>query len=615
MSGGFTGKILKVNLSTKKISHETLNWDEARDFIGAKGLGAKMLFDHLPPKTDPLSPENILMFTTGPLTGTKAQTSGRGTVVTKSPQTGLFLDSHFGGYFAMEQKKAGWDMILVTGKSPTPVYITIVDEHVELKDASSLWGKECLQTHEWLHNQEGKVKTAVIGPAGEHAVKFAAITIDGHRHAGRGGSGAVMGSKNLKAVTVKGSHTIALDDAEHFNQTAKEVRQKIMDNDFIPTRRKLGTPYLVKLINEWGFLPTRNFQDGSFEHAKDIDADTMQKRIVVGSGACYNCVIACWNKSQIKTGPYKGTSLIGPEYETLALMGSNLGMKTIEDVAYLNERCNELGMDTISLGVVMSFAIEAYHKGVISRKDLDNIGFDWGKTKELAALLKMIAYRKNKVADILAEGVKSASQVLGHDSQNYAMHVKGLEIPGYDPRGVFGMGLAYATSDRGACHQRAWTAKVEVLDPDLDRFSFKEKASMIKNIQDERASFFSLVLCDFAPISEEDCVGMFNFATGFHHTVDSYLQAGERIWNLIRLFNLREGLDTKQDTLPPRLLQESFSKGQAKGVAMTEKAYQQCLQEYYSLRGWDANGIPTAKKLQQLGLTHYAKQIRVKTDG
>jgi len=615
MSGGFTGKILTINLTTHKISKEPLNWEEAKDYIGAKGLGAKLLFDRLPPMTDPLSPENILMFTTGPLTGTKAQTSGRGTVVTKSPQTGLFLDSHFGGYFAMEQKKAGWDMILITGKSPTPVYLCIVDDHVEIKDATSVWGKECLQTHDWLQDQEGKVKTAVIGPAGEHVVKFAAITIDGHRHAGRGGSGAVMGSKNLKAITMKGSQVVSLDDPDHFNQTAKEVRQKIMDNEFIPTRRKLGTPYLVKLINEWGFLPTRNFQDGSFEHAKDIDAETMQEHIVVGSGACFNCVIACWNKSQIQVGPYKGTSLIGPEYETLALMGSNLGMKTIEDVAYLNERCNELGMDTISLGVVMSFAIEAYHKGVLRRQDLGNLDLDWGKTKELSQLLTMIAYRKNKTTDILAEGVKTASQTLGQGTHDYAMHVKGPEIPGYDPRGVFGMGLAYATSDRGACHQRAWTAKVEVLDPNIDRFSFKEKAAMIKNIQDERASFFSLVLCDFAPISEEDCVDMFNSATGFDHTVERYLQTGERIWNLIRLFNLREGLDTKEDTLPPRLLHESFSKGQAQGVTITEKAYQQCLQEYYTLRGWNTQGIPTAKKLKELGLTHYGKKAGVKMDG
>jgi len=415
-----------------------------------------------------------------------------------------------------------------------------------------------------------------------------------------------MGSKNLKALAIKGTQNIAVNNPGKFEQIAKDVRQKIQENDFIPTRRKLGTPYLVKLINEWGFLPTHNFQEGMFDHAKDIGAEAMQERIVVGSGACWNCIIACWNKSLVQTGPYKGISLIGPEYETLALMGSNLGIKSIEEVAYLNDRCNELGFDSISLGGVLSFAIEAYKKGVLSKKELNNLDIDFGKTKELARLIDLIAYRKNKTATLLAEGVKQASIALGKDTHTYAMHVKGLELPGYDPRGVFGMGLAYATSDRGACHQRAWTAKVEVLDPSIDRFSFTDKAKMIKDIQDERAAFFSLVLCDFAPISEEDSVELLNYATGFTHTVKSYLQAGERIWNLIRLFNLREGLDTKEDTLPPRILQEAFTQGQVKDVVMTKENYDACLQEYYSLRGWNSQGIPTRNKLNELGLQNYS---------
>jgi len=416
MVGGYTGKILNIDLNKKTTKIEKTNLNDARDFIGAKGLGAKILMDRLPIKTDPLSSKNILMFTTGPITGTSAQTSGRGTVVTKSPQTGLFLDSHFGGFFAAELKKAGFDIIIVNGKSDEPVLLVINNESIQFKDAREIWGKECLETHNWLQNKEGKVKTAVIGPAGENLVKFSAITFDGHRHAGRGGAGAVMGSKNLKAITVTGDNKIPLHNPEGFAKKSREVLKRIQENDFVPIRRKFGTPYWVKVVNEEGFIPTRNYQEGEFEFAKEIDADAMQKKIVDKGGACFNCVIACWNKSSIKNGPYKGVSLVGPEYETIALMGSNLGMKTIEDIAFLNSRCNELGMDTISLGGVLGFTIEAYEKGIITKSNLNNNDIGWGKTKELAKLIEDIAYRRGKIPSILAEGVKVAAEVLGKNS-------------------------------------------------------------------------------------------------------------------------------------------------------------------------------------------------------
>jgi len=605
MSGGYTGKILVIDLKNQSIEIEKTNIVDAKNYIGAKGLGAKILFDRLPKGTDPLSSDNIIMFTTGPLTGTRAQTSGRGTVVTKSPQTNLFLDSHFGGSFAAEMKKAGWDIIIIKKRSKNPVYVRINNDQVDFKDGSKLWGQECLKTHKSLLKNEGKSKTAVIGPAGENLVKFSSITIDGHRHAGRGGPGAVMGSKNLKAICISGTGKIPLHDSERFNEKAKEVLKKIQENNFVPIRRKYGTPYWVKPVNDWGFLPTKNYQEGNFESGDEINAESMQKKIVDGSGACFNCVIACWNKSSIKVGPNKGVSLIGPEYETIALMGSNLGIDNIEDVAFLNERCNELGMDTISLGGVIGFAIEAYKKGAISKIDLAGIDIDWGKTEELSKLIHDIAYRNCKAADVLAEGVKIAAEKLGKDSKAYAVHAKGLEIPGYDPRGSFGMGLAYATSDRGGCHQRAWTVTTEINNPDYDRFSFEKKAKLIKNVQDERAAFFSLVLCDFAPISEQDCVDMWNLSTGFKHDVKSYLKSGERIWNLIRLFNLREGLDTADDTISLRFFKDSFTKGQAKNITLPEKDFKQSLKEYYDLRGWTSKGIPTEKKLKELDLEKY----------
>jgi len=602
MSGGYTGKILNIDLKKQTTTVEKTNLTDANKFIGAKGLGAKILFDRLPEKTDPLSPKNILMFTTGPLTGTSAQTSGRGTVVTKSPLTGLFLDSHFGGFFAMEMKKAGWDIIIANNKSEKPVYLVIKNDSVEFNDASKIWSKECLETHDALQEAEGKSRTAVIGPAGENLVKFSAITFDGHRHAGRGGAGAVMGSKNLKAIVISGTNKIKLHDEEGFKIKSKEVLKQIQENDFVPKRRKYGTPYWVDVINSEGFIPTKNYQEGYFEHGDKINAETMQTRIVDKGGACFNCVIACWNKSSIKSGPFKGVSLVGPEYETIALMGSNLCMPSIEDIAFLNSRCNELGMDTITLGGVLGFAIEAYEKGIITKDDLGENDIGWGKPKELGKLIEAIAYRKCRISDILAEGVKSASEKLGKNSEEFAVHVSGLDIPGYDPRGTFGMGLAYATSDRGACHQRAWTVKAELYLPDLERFSFENKAQIVKDVQDERAAFFSLVLCDFAPISEENCVDMWNLATGFNHTVESYLKCGERIWNLVRLFNLREGHNPTNEKLPTRLFKEPFTKGPANGVLLKQEDFQKSLQEYYLLRGWDEKGIPTSGKLKELGL-------------
>jgi aldehyde:ferredoxin oxidoreductase len=289
-------------------------------------------------------------------------------------------------------------------------------------------------------------------------------------------------------------------------------------------------------------------------------------------------------------------------------MGSNLGIKTIEDVAYICDRCNELGMDTISMGGILGFAVEAYNKKIIKKKDIDGINIGWGKTKELTKLMENIAHRTTKTTKLLGEGIKTASEKL--KAENIAVHCKGMDIPGYDPRGTFGMGLAYATSDRGACHQRAWTVRAELKDPELDRFSFEKKAQIVKDVQDERAAYYSLVLCDFAPISEENCVEMWNLATGFKHTVESYIKCGERTWNLIRLFNLREGLKPGSDKLPPRVYNDSFTAGPAKNIVIKKEEFEKSLKEYYSLRGWNSEGIPMLKKLKYLGLEKYTKQVK-----
>jgi len=599
MDSCYKGKLLEINLTKGSHNIVELDRDDLRNYIGGKGLGAKLLYDWLEKGTDPLSPDNLLIFLTGPLTDTKAPTSGRGTIVTKSPATGLFNDSHFGGFLATEIKRAGYDGILFKGKAEHPVMVHVRDKDITIEDASHLWGKRNHQVFQELTKEKPKLRTATIGPAGENMVKFACVTIDQHRHAGRGGSGAVMGSKNLKALTVKGTGSTGIHDEEHFNEVLAEVRKDLAANEFVPIRRKYGTPIWVKPVNAAGILPTRNFREGEFEHAEDISGEALHERIWTKNGACYNCPIACWNHSRIRQGEYKDTVLVGPEYETIALMGSNCGIASIEEIAKLCSECNDLGMDTISTGVAISFAMECSELGIIP-KDLLDIRF--GNTDKVIKLMDDIAHRQG-IGNMLAEGTKRAAEQLGGDTHKFAIHVKGLEVPGYDPRGVPGMAIAYATSDRGACHQRAWTVKAE-LNGDLgDRFSKDGRAVFVKDIQDERAAFFSMVLCDFLPISEKNTTALWAHASGFDVSKEDYLQAGERIWNIIRLFNLREvGLTRADDTLPDRLLNQPLPSGEAEGKTVTSEMLDSMLDEYYLSRGWDAQGIPGEEKLTELGL-------------
>ncbi len=589
---GYTGTILTIDLSNETVSREQLNEEDARKFIGGKGLGAKMLFDEIDPVVDPLSPENVLILATGPLTGTLTPTSGRWCVVTKSPLTSLYLDSHVGGYFGAEMKKAGYDFVVIKGKAENPVYIAINDDDVEIKDAGHLWGKNCFDT-EHLLQEEGRVLS--IGVAGENQVKFACINTDLQVHggrggnAGRGGAGAVMGSKNLKAVVINGTKKLKYADEEKYKAAVKKAITMINENSFIPQRRKYGTPIWVNPVNENKLLPTRNFSQGNFEHAEDISGETMHDTIVKENKSCFNCPIACgkWTKFEFDGEEYE---LEGPEYETIALLGSNCGNGSIEDVAYLSYLCDDLGLDTISAGNAVAFAIEAAKNGLI---DADITFSDPKSQKEL---IRKIAYREG-IGDDLAEGVKRMSEKYG--GTEYAIQSKGLEFPGYDPRGAFGMGLAYATSDRGACHQRVWTVNAEIQGDLTPRYGIDGRAEFVKEGQDERACCYSLVLCDFAPLDVETFVEMLNTATGFDYTKEEYLQTGERIWNLTKLFNIKNGVTRKDETVPQRIMEESLELDEAR---IGKERFEKMLSQYYELRGWDENGHPTKKKLKELGL-------------
>jgi len=593
MLGGYSGKMLEINLTTSKVKNFFPNEKRLRTFIGGKGLGARILVDELEPGADPLGPENPLLFATGPLTGTRAPTSGRFCVVTKSPATGLFLDSQVGGWFGPEMKFAGYDLIIIKGKASKPVYLLIENDKVTIEDASELMGKGIFETEETLKKRHPGVRVGSIGPAGEHLVKFACIGFDLYRQAGRGGAGAVMGAKGLKAIAIKGDMEVRYADERRFETLVKEAHQVVRNNDTIALRTKYGTPLWVNPMNEAGLLPTKNFSKGSFQKAEEISGETMKERIWVKNKACFGCPIACGKLTEVKEGKYKGAIVEGPEYETLALMGSNCEIDSVEAIAMMNMICDDLGLDTISTGNVLAFAMECHERGII-KEDLE-----FGHADAAIEMIKKIAYRK-ELGDLLAEGVKKSSQEIGKGSEKFAMHVKGLEVPGYDPRGAWGMALAYATSDRGACHQRAWTVSEEIAGKLGVPHSTRGRAKLVKEKQDERSCCFSLVICDFAPFDGELVVQMLNAATGFDFTVDEYLKTGERIWNLTRMFNVREGVTRKDDILPPRFLEEKLDKMDEKVI--TSENLDIMLNEYYQLRGWNDDGIPTKEKLEELGL-------------
>jgi len=609
---GYTGRILEIDLTQRSHSIRDLDKELARTFIGGKGLGAALLYGMTDKGIDPLSPENPLLFLTGPLTGTAAPTSGRWCIVTKSPLTNLYLDSHAGGYFGSELKRAGYDIITIKGRSPRPVYISIEDENIEINDAEKLWGKGTVETVRKLRKRhdDPKLRIASIGPAGEKLVRYAMITVDSHEQkerggqAGRGGAGAVMGSKNLKAVCVKGTGGIEYHDEKAFTEIARKSHKKVRASPAYLMRREYGTTSLIRPMNSFGILPTNNFNTTIFEHAEAINGEHMKEAIVTGNKGCFGCPMLCGKQSYVSEGKYKGTEVEGPEYELLALMGSNCGITNVEAVARGAYLVDDLGLDGISTGVAISFAMECYQKGILTKEDLFGHEGSYGNEELYLELIRAIAERRG-VGDLLAEGVRIAAKRLEQGTASFAMQVKGMEIPGYDPRGSHGMAIAYATSDRGACHQRAWTVNSEILADPPNNHSIEGKARLVKDFQDERAACFSLVLCDFVPIDVEDFVDLFNASTGFDYTEEEYLRCGERIWNLTRLFNVREGSSRKDDILPERL-KIPLPEGPSKGKAITDEMLDTMLDEYYNYRGWTSDGIPGKEKIRELGLEEFA---------
>lgn len=614
---GWNRKVLRVNLTEGTCKAEPLNMQWADEYLGSRGLATKYLVSEIDPMVDPLAPENKMIMSTGPLTGTMASTGGRYTVVTKGPLTGAIACSNSGGFFGAEMKFAGWDMIIFEGRSLTPVYLYVENDKAELKDAADLWGKSCWETEESIKHrlQDPLVRVSSIGAAGENQVLFACIVNDLHRAAGRSGVGAVMGSKNLKAVALRGTKGVSgIKDMKAFMKITTEKKKVLADNavtgEGLP---KYGTQVLMNVINEMGALPTRNHKDVQFESAGRISAEAMhEKRATDGkpqlvtNAACFGCTIACGRIAEIDKShftvvnnpKYWGASG-GLEYEAAWALGAANGVGDLEALQYANLLCNEQGMDPISFGATIGAVMELYEMGVLTKEQL-GIDAPFGSAEALARLTEMTALGEGFGKEI-GQGSKRLCAKYGHPG--LSMTVKGQEFPAYDARGIQGMGLAYATSNRGACHLRGYTVASEVLGIPVktDPLVTEGKPELVKAFQDATAVFdaagicvftsFAWTLADVQPQIEAACEGDWS--------MEKLNAMGERIWNMERLFNNAAGLTNKDDDLPPRLKTEPAKVGPAKGLV---SGVEKMLPEYYALRGWTPEGKPTAETLERLGL-------------
>jgi len=603
VKGGFHGQILRVDLSQNRVSVESLEDGLARDYIGGRGLGSAILWRELPPKVDPLSPENKLILATGPLNGTGAALSSRYEVVTKSPLTNTILSTNSGGRFAIALKRTGFDALIIEGAAQNPCYLWVDDEKVEVRDASPLWGLNSHETTDGLLKERSpQAAVACIGPAGEKGVLFASVMNEKDRAAGRGGAGCVMGAKRLKAVVVQGSHETPIADREGFQEARKEALSILSEAPITKNAlREYGTAVLINIINEYGALPARNFQEGYFPDADSVSGETLKELLYERSVACATCSVACGRATRTRE-----RSGEGPEYETIWALGPMCGVKELEAIAEANYNCNEMGFDTISAGNTIACAMELWERGYLDKATQDMIraelGGDlrFGNGEALLRCTELIG-RNEGFGRYLAQGSFRLASRFGHPE--LSMSVKGLEIPAYDPRGFRAMGLAFATSNRGGCHLRAYLIGPEALAAPyaVDRFTSDGKAALVKLYQDLSAVIDSMGLCIFTifALNPEHYASLLSTVSGEPLEARGLLRMGERIWNLERLFNLREGFTKVDDRLPPRFSQESLPRGHSKGQFVDLKPL---LEEYYSLRGWDEEGIPTEGKLKELGL-------------
>ena len=612
---GYANCILRVNLSGGKIKKEPLDESLAKAFLGGRGVALKLFCDEVPPGIDPLGEQNKLVFMTGPLTGTAAPTAGRYDVVAKSPLTSLFGAASAGGHFGAELKFAGYDGVIIEGVAAKPTALVIRDGGVELRDASHLWGSSTTETEKILREELGdrKVKVACIGPAGENLVRFAAIINDSTRAAGRCGLGAVMGAKRLKAIAVRGTKDVQVSDFDGLMKLLDRLRELGRYETLAIGLSTYGTASIVSYVHAIGGFPTHNFKlQFDYEEIEPIDQESIRESLVLKKSACFGCPIGCGRLSRIPEGKYADELGEGPEYEHINTLAGRCGCYDLNALMKAHNLCNELGMDGITAGGVIGFAMECYEAGVLDADRTGGLELRWGDADIVIELLERIA-RREGVGDLLAEGVKRAAERLGRGAEKYAMHVKGLEFPGYEPRAMKGAALSFATANRGADHLGALMTLVDfgmamplamvTVDP-LELSS--EKVRLVKELEDWMQVLDSAIICKFFGVllRKEELASLISLVTGFDFSVKTLERIGERIWNLERLFNLREGLRGKEDDwLPDRFYEEPLPKGAASGEVIPREEFERRLSEYYRLRGWDEGGVPTAGKLRELGLS------------
>jgi aldehyde:ferredoxin oxidoreductase len=616
------GKFLRINLSDGKIIEEPMRDDWVRKFIGGAGLASWYLYEAMPAGTDPLGPENPLIFMTGLLTGTASPSSGRYSVVSKSPLTGIWGQANSGGSFGPALKRSGFDGIIFEGISPQPVYLKIIDGHAELRDASHLWGLKVPDTEDQLQKElNGKATIASIGPAGENLVRYAAIMNNKHRAAGRCGLGAVMGAKRLKAIVCAGNARIRLAEGHAFNQ---EVRKKLalLDESLLRVGfEAFGTNMISDLVNVRGGYPTRNWQQGVFEDIEEVNGEGLSRKVLIEGVNCFACPVKCGRRTEIREGKWQGHDGEGPEYETANMLGAMCGNSDMNAITMANYLCNEYGLDTISAGSSIAFAMECYEKGILTKGQTGGLELRFGDSDLVVDLIGKIAHREG-VGDLLAEGTRVMSQRLGRDSEHFAMHVKGLELPAYDPRSAKICGLGYVTANRGGDHITAYIEGPTFFDmPFLliedssihDPFvANPQEARVLIDLENALTMFDSAGGCKFMGIllTAEDYVAIINTAAGWNLSVDDFRKSGERIYNLGRALCVREGITRKEDALPPRLMLDPLPDRPAKGMVISHETIEMLKDAYYEMRGWDkATGIPTAEKLRDLELDEFIDEL------
>lgn len=589
---GYWGKLLRVNLTNREIGTEDLDETLLSSYLGAKGIGAYYFCKEMGKGAEPLSPDNLLILSTGPYQGTDVPSTGRFAVIAKSPLTGIFLDSYCGGWFGHSLKRCGYDLLTIEGKAERPSYISIKDDEVQIKDASELWGKTTKEMEVLLRKLEGeKVRVISTGPAGENLVRIACLISDYRRSAGRGGSGAVFGSKNLKAVCVEGTRKVPVADGKKLKKVIRQIADNVkQEREKGYAFYKYGTSNAVDYASAKDRLPTRNYQLAEFEATEEITGEALYQKYEVDMVGCCPCLIKC--QGDIAGGRER------PEYETLAMLGSNCGIDNLEPIIEANALCNQLGLDTISTGGVIGFAMECSMLGLLEEK------YDFGNGDQLLELIRKIAYREG-IGDILADGVRIAAEKIGNDSNKLAVHVKGLEIPAWDPRGKLGHGLAYMTADIGGSHLREFYSTKKIPNT-----SALEVIEALIGGQDRNVMRDNFIYCTFARDTMDRQLrrDAYQAITGNSLSAEKETEVANRIWTLIRLYNIREGITKDDDCLPHRFRTEPLPSGVAEGCTsfVSEEDMELSLRTYYEKRGWDSEGIPTEKTVSDLGLSWFS---------